>query len=1022
VFQNCVSPGGWTNVAQPGLPVLPANTSAAPPFTGGNGTQATPYDCTVTTTTSGSSILIVNTVTITGLAPFQFVPIQDLNAATNGGRFSFTNNYADSTGTLVFSTVFRDLPPSASGTSFTANVKVGSGTAFINAVVNIVAALVLASPGSIAGTPNVGETLTYTTGTATGGTAPITYGWVWKDSTGATLQTDGATYVVTSAEVGKTIFVTLTATDASSQTVSGSTANFPSSGSIQTAPFPSSVWNPTPSNGLETIPGGQSGTYNGTGTSITTTGCIEASVNGGAYSQGPTAISTGQTLATRWVTSPTCGDAATGSALTGTVTDGSYTNSYSITVNRIPSPAIADLTDTSIALNATVSKGIASPIAGLNTTAYVTYVGTSTGTTISASTDNVTFTPLATTGTAFPVSNGQTLYIRQTVGGTNSTGYTAIIRVGDGSGTAGTYDEFTYTATTTANAGFPNLPSGLVTGPTEIPQTVSGTWADGTTSVTSTGCLQISLDGTTWGAGPLSVSNGVTLYERWDPTGSTCGDAADGTAITGTLTDGTYTNSYSLTLDRSPDAFTLPALTSWALSSVATSAVVTLSGTNAPTYLTYTAGSPDTLTTVEVSINGGAFTAVPTSGTTLSAPPGATLQFRGTTGAATSTTYTATINAGTTTSVLSATTLTAVASIQTPSITSPANGATALDPALNTPAGIPLVADTYTPLNGAGAVQTSSTWEVYKWVGGASPVAPTLDPPGANYAAVAGSPFTVSSAPFTTVNVPQASLTVSSTYYARVQYATTNTDAATSLFSGWSSFGTAASFTLTPGTAFGGGYYAGQINDGGTIYNLIVAPLTSGALNGQYGGASPTIIQYKTSGSADLPSATVQNEVYGGPTTDLFKASAAHPAFSTFINGASGPNAGAFNLATGGAGGGTGIGGFNDWYLPAKNELEILYRNLKPTTASNTTSWGSNPNAVPSATSNYTTTNPAQTTSALFQFGGAEAFSTANGYWSSTEDSSNALNAWIQVFLNGGQATNDKVNDRYARAIRRVAA
>ena len=44
----------------------------------------------------------------------------------------------------------------------------------------------------------------------------------------------------------------------------------------------------------------------------------------------------------------------------------------------------------------------------------------------------------------------------------------------------------------------------------------------------------------------------------------------------------------------------------------------------------------------------------------------------------------------------------------------PANGTANLNPATNTPAGIPLVGSTYTPLNGAGATQTSSTWEVYK--------------------------------------------------------------------------------------------------------------------------------------------------------------------------------------------------------------------------------------------------------------------------------------------------------------------
>ena len=249
---------------------------------------------------------------------------------------------------------------------------------------------------------------------------------------------------------------------------------------------------------------------------------------------------------------------------------------------------------------------------------------------------------------------------------------------------------------TIINGPFPNLPASLVTGPTTIPGTASGTWADGSTSLTSTGCLQISLDNVTFGTGPLSISNGTTLYERWDPTGASCGGAADGTTITGTLEDGTYAQSYSLLIDRSPDAFTINDLTGQAQSSVATSNSITLSGTTAPTYITYTAGTT-TLTSVQVSIDGGAYTAIPTSGTTLSADPGASLQFQGTVGAAISTAYTATINLGSTSDEWSVTTSAATASIQTPSITSPADGSTDINPATNSPAAVSLISDTYTP-------------------------------------------------------------------------------------------------------------------------------------------------------------------------------------------------------------------------------------------------------------------------------------------------------------------------------------
>jgi hypothetical protein len=562
-------------------------------------------------------------------------------------------------------------------------------------------------------------------------------------------------------------------------------------------------------------------------------------------------------------------------------------------------------------------------------------------------------------------------------------------------------------------AAFPNLPGTLVTGPTQIPQIVSGSWADGAAPITSTGCLQISLDGTTFNQGPLTPTNGSPVYMQWNPVGSTCGDAPHGTTITGTLTNGTYTNNYSLTLDRNPDAFTLSPVTGQAVSTTATSNSITLSGTNAPAYITYTAGTPNTLTNVKVSIGGGAYVTVPTSGTTVKANPSQTLQFQGDAGATANTAYTATINVGTTTSLFSVTTSAVVASITTPAITTPANGATGVNPAVNTPSAVTLISDTYTALNGAGATQTSSTWEVYKWIGSGAATAPTLEPPGANYSAVTGSPFTVSASPFNTLSIPQASFTVSSTYYARVKYATTNPTAATSSFSTWSGFLTASAFVPRVGTPMAGGFFAGQIKvfageDGGglpavdTIYNLIVAPNGSGTIEAQY----------QNSNNADFPAATFQNEVYGFGATTAGN-DAAHPALQW-----------AKSLS---------IGGFSDWYVPAQNEAEILYVNLKPDTNSSLTWIGRNPNSVPPRTTDYTATDPTITTAdgtggtANFQAGGAEAFGgvaaayPGSNYWTSTEwyIPYNSVN---QNFAQGNSSASTKSASLMVRAIRRIAA
>lgn len=58
------------------------------------------------------------------------------------------------------------------------------------------------------------------------------------------------------------------------------------------------------------------------------------------------------------------------------------------------------------------------------------------------------------------------------------------------------------------------------------------------------------------------------------------------------------------------------------------------------------------------------------------------------------------------------------------------------------------------------------------------------------------------------------------------------------------------------------------------------------------------------------------------------------------------------------------IGGYDDWYLPATQEWDILYRAFKPQVTGSGSyfgeSYGANPYAVPQA-GNYTETNPART-------------------------------------------------------------
>jgi hypothetical protein len=239
-----------------------------------------------------------------------------------------------------------------------------------------------------------------------------------------------------------------------------------------------------------------------------------------------------------------------------------------------------------------------------------------------------------------------------------------------------------------------------------------------------------------------------------------------------------------------------------------------------------------------------------------------------------------------------------------------------------------------------------------------------------------------------TYTVSAGVLSVNTTYYWRVRYKDAN-----GTYSDWStatSFTTATAFAPTViGQAFGGGFYAGQISttgNGVATHYLIVAPKSSGENSSR---------QWKTTNT----STSGTSSVIDGPTNSANMNNASHPA-AQFCEGLT-------------------IGGFSDWYMPAKNELEVCYYNLKPTTGSNNTSSGTNTNAVPSRGSNYISGTPAQTTASAFQSGGAEAFAAAN-YWSSTEF--DATNAWYQYFSTGRQFNSDaKNNGYYVRAVRRVA-
>jgi len=241
----------------------------------------------------------------------------------------------------------------------------------------------------------------------------------------------------------------------------------------------------------------------------------------------------------------------------------------------------------------------------------------------------------------------------------------------------------------------------------------------------------------------------------------------------------------------------------------------------------------------------------------------------------------------------------------------------------------------------------------------------------------------------TTIAVPAGVLQVSTIYYIRARHRSYNYGA-----SAWTeiSVTTKTQFIpTTPGEAYGGGYYAGTMRFADGDYAIIVAPKS----------AETTLASKST---VSITSGT--SSYHDGVANTAAMSDDQHPA-AKYCRAYRG-------------------GGNADWYLPARDELERLYRNLKPSTGGNSTgvridnsgSHGQNANSVPEGLA-YTAGNPSQTAAPQFRSGAAEAFAT-DLYWSSTDYALDSGAALVQRFSDGLQGKGYKNYSFRIRPVRRV--
>lgn len=193
------------------------------------------------------------------------------------------------------------------------------------------------------------------------------------------------------------------------------------------------------------------------------------------------------------------------------------------------------------------------------------------------------------------------------------------------------------------------------------------------------------------------------------------------------------------------------------------------------------------------------------------------------------------------------------------------------------------------------------------------------------------------------------------------------------------------------GDAYGGGYFVGQLTISGAVYNIIVAAKPD--------GQNTVSMKYKTD-TVNFTGASSTNDGI------LIRNNMIAAGISQF------PAQQWCNALT--------LGGFTDWYLPTKDEMELAYRMLKPTTAVNVTTSGKNPSSIPPRDTFYTTTDPAQTGVALFKSGAVQAF--AGDYYNCATAGTASAQYMLKRMTTGADYSEGYAFEHWVRAFRRELA